>query len=187
MIGYISGKILTSSDKLLILECGGIGYEVYAPQSILAGALPGTSLSLWTHLVHRDVAMELFGFASQNSVDLFRLLIGISGIGPRSALGILDYNTPEELSKAISTKDITYLTKVSGIGKKTAEKILIELADKMPDLASESGDTVQGDVVDVLIAMGYSIIQARDAARSIQGEDVDIKERIRQALVFLNS
>lgn len=186
MIGYLSGTILTSNEKLLILDCGGIGYEVYAPQSILAGAVAGAPLSLWTHLVHRDVAMELFGFQNQTSVDLFRLLISISGIGPRSALGILDYNTPEELATAISTKDITYLTKVSGIGKKTAEKILIELADKMPELSAEAG-TNQGDVVDALVAMGYSLIQARDAARSVQGDDVDIKDRIRLALVFLNS
>ena len=185
MIGYLSGTILVSNEKILILDCGGIGYEVYAPQTILTAAVPGTPLSLWTHLVHRDVAMELFGFVDQSSVDLFRLLIGISGIGPRSALGILDYNTPKELATAISTKDITYLTKVSGIGKKTAEKILIELADKMPDLGSEPG-TTQGDVVDALVAMGYSVVQAREAARSVQG-DADIKDRIRLALVFLNS
>lgn len=187
MIGYIAGTILEATEKYVTVQAGQVGYELHCPQTVLAGALVGAEVALWAQLVHREGSIELFGFPDLASRSLFRLLVTISGIGPRSALGILDYNSPAELQTAISTGDISYLTKVSGIGKKTAEKILIELRDKLPAMTDDSGDRTSGDLVDALMGLGYNLVQARDAARSVQGNDDDMQAKLRAALQFLNS
>lgn len=188
MIGYIEGKVIESTEKYLTILTGGVGYQIHCPQTVLTATLPGNSKSLWIELIHREGSLELFGFSDKSSRSLFRLLITISGIGPRSGLGILDYNSPEELRTAISTGDISYLTKVSGIGKKTAEKILIELRDKMPsDPDEQDGPSNNGDLIDALMAMGYSLVQSREATRSIPSEEIDMQQKLRSALKFLNS
>jgi len=185
MIGYIEGDIIESTEKYVIVKAGQVGYQIYCPQGILTTALSGNSIQLWIELVHREGAIELFGFKKQESRDLFKLLTTISGIGPRSGLGILDYNSPAELRTAIRTGDISYLTKVSGIGKKTAEKILIELRDKMPEGVDETAGN-SGEIVDALMAMGYNLQQARDAARSVQDSTLDMQSKLKTALQFLS-
>jgi Holliday junction DNA helicase RuvA len=143
----------------------------------------------WTYLVVREDALDMYGFTDQTEVNFFELLIGVSGIGPKSALAILSLAPPETLRKAITSGDTGYLTKVSGVGRKSAEKIVLELRDKLgaidlpglrEDLERES-DSIEG-----LQALGYSLREAREALRKVPDNVTDPSERIRQALKSLN-
>ncbi len=185
MISHLSGSVLTVKQGYLILDVGGVGYRVHCAPDILSGTQRGAELALFTHLAVREDAMELFGFGSFEDLELFQMLIGVSGIGPRSALGILSLDTIEKLSSAIAHGDVGYLTKVSGVGKKSAEKIVLELREKVGMLditdtaATRSADE---DVLEALKALGYRADEARDALRHVPDEIEDQGARIKEAL-----
>lgn len=189
MIGHLEGNVLYIGETHAIVSAGGVGYKVFAAVDTLGGLSVGTRTSLWTHLAVRETALDLYGFATRTELSLFELLLGVTGIGPKSALGILSVATPSSLKSAIAEGNIAYLTKMSGIGKKTAEKIVIELRDKVGlaiegEKAAHTGDT---DAIEALEALGYSRSEARDALKLVPREHQGGSTRLREALKILGS
>lgn len=187
MIGHISGKILHHDLTYIIVEAGGIGYKVYTT----TGTLSTTSeeASLWTYLVVREQALDLYGFQTREDLSLFELLLTVSGVGPKSALAILSVARTQDLKRAIASGETSHLTSVSGIGKKVAHKIVLELKDKILDMPSEDGTTLSSEVeaLEALKSLGYREADAREALRAIENPDLGTNERITQALKHLGS
>lgn len=185
MIARISGIIISTTDKYMIIETGGIGYRVFATAETLLRYQPESTLSLWTTHIIREDTQDLYGFENTADQELFELLLNVSGIGPRSALGVMNVATLGTIARAVSMNDVSYLTKISGIGKKTAEKIILELRDKLPEISASDIDPSTHDVLDALIALGYTEHAARDIVRSLD-PTLDTQARIREALKLLN-
>ncbi len=181
MIASIKGKITYKTDKFVIVETGGIGYKLGVSTDTLLKIKLNELVSFWTHLHVREDAQDLYGFLDYAELDFFELLLGISGIGPRSALEILGIASIETLKKAIGTEDISYLTKISGIGKKTAEKIILELRDKVGKESKDSNMQGELDALEALKSLGYSQSEARDALKKVPAE-LDTNKKIRAAL-----
>ncbi|MEK7173535.1 MAG: Holliday junction branch migration protein RuvA [Patescibacteria group bacterium] len=187
MISYLEGSIIFKGERFAVVSAGGVGYKVYlAPETLRTVLSEGETIKLWTHLHVREGALELYGFLNFAEMDFFETLISVSGIGPKSAIGILGVAPLNSLKRAIATGETTYLTKVSGVGKRMAEKIIVELRDKLgganiPDgMHTElAADT---DVLDALIAMGYSQSEARQAVSRIPAGVSGTKERLGEAL-----
>src|SRR3989304_6892351 len=131
MIACLSGTVRRKDLNAIIVDVSGVGYKVLVTTETALEAAPSSPIFLWTHLVVRETSLELFGFLDKETLDIFELLITISGIGPKTALSILNVATPSMLRQAVASGDTTYLTRVSGIGKKNAEKIVLELRDKL--------------------------------------------------------
>lgn len=187
MISYISGKIIDISGGRCIVLVNDIGYGVSVLDGVLSSVKESENISLWTYMSVRETSMELFGFREKSELIFFQKLLGISGIGPRSAVGIMSLAPVETLHGAITKGDLGYLTKVSGIGKKTAEKIVFELKDKLKDLKIEGGETSDhdSDVLDALLSLGYSAYEAREAVHSIDPSIEDLNKRVAEALKML--
>ena len=187
MIGSIRGKITLKTEKFLVVETGGVGYKIFVSPDTLSKIKQGGETSLFVHTSVREDALDLFGFLSRTEQEFFEMLLSVSGIGPRSALAILGIASIETLRRAISTGDVSYLTKVSGIGKKTAEKIVVELRDKIAELtdSEKGGGSLSSDVdaLEALKALGYSQNEARDALKKADGENTNSK--IKSALKIL--
>ena len=187
MIGYLEGEVLHSRIGFCIVMAGGVGYKVSATRETLASLAAGEQASLWIHTVVREDVLDLYGFKTEEELRLFELLLTVSGIGPKSALSVLDIAAVETLRSAISAGNASYLTKVSGIGKKTAEKIVLELKDKVGIGTESAARALSGDeeALEAMRALGYSQIEARDALRKVPEEVVGSKNRLREALKVL--
>ena len=185
MISYIEGKIKLRTGKFLIIAVGGIGYKVFAlPDTLIKSK---GEAGLWTHLRVREDALDLYGFESYPEMEFFETLIQISGIGPKSAMGILSIAPLDTIKKAIASGEVSYLTKVSGIGKKTAERVIVELRDKMGKLDESSGAMFkeEQDVLEALKSLGYSPAEAREAIKKIPDDVIGVNARIKEALKLL--
>ncbi|MBP6883935.1 MAG: Holliday junction branch migration protein RuvA [Candidatus Pacebacteria bacterium] len=185
MIGSIRGKITLKTEKFLIVEAGGVGYKIsVSPDTLSSAGKTDSEVFLWIHTIVREDALDLYGFSSREELEFFEMLINVSGIGPKGALSILGIASIETLRKAISTGDTAYLTKISGIGRKTAEKIVIELREKIGE--EKSGTSLQGelDAMEALKSLGYSQNDARDALKKVT-PDADTNTKIREALKIL--
>lgn len=189
MIGSIKGKIILKTEKYIIVEAGGVGYKINVSPDTLSKTKKsppagGEEISFWIHTHVREDTLDLYGFLDYKELEFFEMLINVSGIGPRGALAILGVTSIETLRKAIGTGDTSYLTKVSGIGKKTAEKIVIELRDKVGE--EKSGSSLQGelDALEALKSLGYSQNEAREALKKVS-TDKDTNTKIREALKIL--
>ncbi len=177
MIGRLRGKIAETGADTVVLDVGGVGYELFASASTLR-QLPasGSEASLHTHLHVRDDALQLFGFADRAEKDLFELLISVSGVGPKVALAVLSSFTPDDLRKALATEDVTLIATVPGIGKKTAQRLVLELKEKV-GADTASGDTVitgvsqtrYAEARDALAGLGYSPMEAKKALDGFEG------------------
>jgi len=190
MISHISGTLIQKTQKSLVVEVSGIGYTLYATPPTLALYHTGDMVSLWTHLAVRENSMDLYGFKDHEELSFFELLIGISGIGPKGALGILSVADVTTLTKAVGSGDTSYLTKVSGIGKKSAEKIVLELQDKLGSLSQgneASGLKEKSEALEALVSLGYSLQDARSALKEISGTATTTNELVREALKKLGS
>lgn len=191
MISQITGKIVHLDERSVVLETGGIGYRVHALSTTLAGLQKEETATLATFLVVREDALDLYGFSLVQEKDFFELLIGISGIGPKAALNILNLAPLETLKEALLAGDSASLTKVSGIGKKTAEKLVLELRDKIvPEKISTRGEeggrySETSDVIEALESLGYSINEARGVLKDLPDEAKTSNEKIREALKLL--
>ncbi|MEP6997190.1 MAG: Holliday junction branch migration protein RuvA [Betaproteobacteria bacterium] len=190
MIGRLAGTLLEKNPPQILLDVQGVAYEVDVPMSTFYN-LPniGDKLTLFTHLVVREDAHLLFGFGSENERRAFRQLIRISGVGARIALAVLSGLSVAELAQAVSMQDSGRLTKVPGIGKKTAERLLLELKDKLgADLTTAVGvyrpAPVAADVLNALLSLGYSDKEAARAVRELP-EGITVGDGIRQALKLL--
>ncbi len=188
MISHIKGVLLHKDARFIVISAAGVGYKVFVTADIL-GKIggEGKEVSLWTHLAVREDALDLYGFPSRAELGFFELLIGISGIGPKTALGILNAASIRTLQSAIASGDTSHLTKVSGIGRKNAEKIVMELKDKMDAAAGEGAHDLarESDALEALTSLGYSHGAVRDILKKIPRDIVDTGERIKAALKML--
>jgi len=188
MIGSIKGKIILKTEKFIIVETGGIGYKINVSPDVLSKIKKtNEEIILWTHLHVREDILDLYGFLERPELEFFEMLLNVSGIGPRSALAILGIASIETLRKAISTSDTSYLTKISGIGKKTAERIVIELRDKITnELNDLTGHSLRDelDALEALKSLGYGQNEAREALRKVP-PGVNTNTKIREALKIL--
>ena len=187
MIGYLEGAVSAVRAGFAIVSAGGVGYKVFMTREMLAALKPEKTAVLWTHLAVRETALDLYGFASEEELRIFELLLTVSGIGPKSALAILDIATVETLRSAISAGNASYLTKVSGIGKKTAEKIVLELQEKVGASSDGGAAALKGDgeALEAMRALGYSQAEARDALRKVPSDIERSSDRLREALRLL--
>ncbi|MFA7254637.1 MAG: Holliday junction branch migration protein RuvA [Candidatus Omnitrophota bacterium] len=197
MYHYLNGKIAEKTPTAAILDVNGIGYEVRVSLSTFSG-LPnlGETVKLFTHFVVREDAQLLYGFAAEEEREAFRLLISISGIGPKLAITLLSGVTLPELKRAIQEKNIPVLTAISGIGQKTAERVIIELKDKIGKAEVSAGkelihdasvsDQMVEDSVSALVSLGYTKQKAKDAVqktlKALLGKKPTVEEIIRSAL-----
>jgi Holliday junction DNA helicase RuvA len=191
MIATIQGTILKIEESSLVIGVGGIGVRVNAPRNVLedVGGI-GRTISLHTHLIVRETELALFGFESAEDLQLFELLLGVNGVGPKVALAILGTLSPELLKSAIMREDSAVLQRVPGIGKKTAERIMFQLRDKLEltviSTAVPFVSDVDADVIDILTSLGFSIVEAQSALQNIPRDVTEIDERVQMALQFLD-
>lgn len=186
MISQITGKICHKTDKYLVVETGDIGYKIFATSELLNMAKLEEKIKIWTHLAVRENALDLYGFSSKEELDFFELLNTISGVGPKTAIGILNVATVQSLRKAISTGETAHLTKVSGLGKKMADKIVLELKGKI-DLVEGTGAGMKEeiDALEALKSLGYSHKEAREALKEIDSSLKTTSDRVKAALKHL--
>ncbi|MBK6618772.1 MAG: Holliday junction branch migration protein RuvA [Nitrosomonas sp.] len=191
MIGRISGLLLEKHPPLVLVDVQGVGYEINVPMSTLC-QLPaiGEKITLQTHLIVREDAHILFGFAAESERVLFRQLNKISGIGARTALAILSGMSVADLCQAVALQDGAWLTRIPGIGKKTAERLLLELRDKLdsnliqPDVTTIS-QGIDKDILNALLSLGYNAREANMAVKQLP-EAVAVSDGIMQALQYLS-
>jgi len=189
MIGKLTGTLSEKNPPQVLVDCHGVGYEVDVPMSTFYN-LPGLGekVSLLTHFVVREDAQILFGFGSAGEREAFRQLIRISGVGPRTALAVLSGMSVGDIGQAVTQQDASRLVKIPGIGKKTAERLLLELKGKVGADLGQVGtvvvDDAQGDILQALVALGYSDKEAQAALKSLP-KDVGVSEGIKQALKAL--
>lgn len=188
MIRHIRGTVLSTDIHALVVEAGGIGYEVKVAVTSAIAAREGSEISLHTYHVVREDAEDLYGFPTIREREMFELLIGLPGIGPKSAIGILSQADTTLIEEAAQRGDASYLSKLSGIGKKSAEKIVLGLKDKIA-ARTDGGSEVNedNDVIDALLALGYSQEEARAALRDLPPTALTTKDRLREALKSIGS
>ncbi|MDO9399817.1 MAG: Holliday junction branch migration protein RuvA [bacterium] len=187
MIIFLSGKIKNKGKDYIILETNNIGYKVFVSQIFFAELEIDQVVDLYTHQYVREDALDLYGLRSLEELEFFELLISISGIGPKSALGVLSVAGIDDIKESIVSGDSALLTKVSGIGKRIAERVVLELRDKIDKIDfvnKKTGKTIgaNSDEIDGLLALGYSIFQARQALSAVDPKIIESGERIKQAL-----
>jgi Holliday junction DNA helicase RuvA len=187
MISHITGVIIDYEPGFIVVETGGIGYGIRISREAGIGTSLGERVSLWTYMSVRENAQELFGFATLEEKAFFEMLLLVPSIGPRSALAVLSMAPVATLKKAIAEENITYLTKVSGIGKKTAEKIVVTLKDRLERDTEGSDLGGDADVVEVLVSLGYSQQQARKTVQKIDVSITGTSERVKEALKILGT
>lgn len=197
MIGYLEGTVIANDDRgVVILTRSGVGYLVLAPRTVKERAGLDSELALWVHTVVREDALDLFGFSTEEELRFFKLLTTVSGVGPKTALGALSTADSQTLVSAIVNGDAAYLTKLGGIGKKTAEKIVIELRDKCDGFSIEiTTESASGtpttnmremEARDALEALGYDTRKTKDLVRRLAQAHDNIQDLIRAALKELN-
>ncbi|PIP68921.1 Holliday junction branch migration protein RuvA [Candidatus Nomurabacteria bacterium CG_4_9_14_0_2_um_filter_32_10] len=191
MIGSIKGKIILKTDRFLIVETAGVGYKInISPDTLSKLKKEDKEILFWIHTHVREDILDLYGFLNREELEFFEMLINVSGIGPKGALSVLGVASIETLKRAISTSDTAYLTKVSGIGKKTAEKIIIELRDKMQNKTGEKMTSAslrdELDALEALKSLGYSQNEAREALKNVSS-DANTNTKIREALKILSN
>lgn len=202
MISFIRGELAAVEEQRAIIDVGGVGYGVFMPGQSLS-RLPsiGTEVKVYTYLNVREDAMQLFGFLSREDLEIFKLVIGVSGIGPKGGLNVLSCMSPDELRLAVLAGDAKAISATPGIGKKTAEKLILELKDKMdiadvldhaahgpeslPDTESEGENGMQKEAVEALIALGYGSTESLRAVRKAAPECSSVEEILKGALKHL--
>ncbi len=189
MIGRLNGRIAAREGNVVVVDVQGVGYEVEVTALTLAAAgASDAAIELFTHLVARDDGMTLFGFRSLAERALFRVLVKVNGVGPKLAMLVLGALPPAELARCVADRDHRLLTKVPGIGKKTAERIVMELQDRLEDLPAVAGtapipaDREAEDAVSALVALGWRPAEARRVVESVHVDGESTENLIRAAL-----
>jgi len=189
MISCVEGKIIFKGERFVIIDANGVGYRIFAGPDVLRKAKTKEQFKLWTHLYLREDTIELYGFLEYAELEFFQTLIQISGIGPKSGLGVLAVAPLDTLKRAIAAGETSYLTQVSGIGKKIAEKIILELRDKLGKIGFAGEENVflkeEGDILQALRILGYSYSEARDAIKQLSPNIVGTQNRVKEALKIL--
>ena len=191
MISMLTGHISHKSSKYIIIDVSGVGYKVFTTTDNILniGKNSKDKITLWTYLAVRENAMDLYGFSSVSELNFFELLITISGIGPKTALGILNIASIESIEKAVQNNDAVYLTKMSGIGKKVAEKIVMELKDKIT-ISSHNPENEKimkndSDALEALKSLGYRENESREDLKKIAKNNIDTSAKVKEALKIL--
>ncbi len=189
MIATLRGEISQIEDNALILEVGGVGLRVFVPAPLRGRAKAGEAVFLFTHLVVREDALTLYGFESQADRELFNLLLGVDGVGPKVALSVLSTLTLDAVQRAVFAEESEILSRVPGVGKKTAQKIALHLHDKLkPTDALKSMaamSDVDSEVLAALTALGYSVVEAQAAIQALPKDAPgNVEERLRMALGY---
>ena len=196
MYYYVNGTVAEIDAGLAVIDCGGVGYACATTNYTLSQLKKGAPAKLYTYLNVREDAMELFGFADQSELRSFKLLIGVSGVGPRAALSILSAVTPQQLALAVVTEDEKALTAANGIGKKIAQRVILELKDKLAREEALGGTSVKGgapamatvphskknEAQSALAVLGYGSAEIAAALKDIDMEALTLEDIIRQAL-----
>ena len=184
MIAHLKGKIEYLKDNYAVLDVNSVGYKVFLSVYTFGKVAGMPEVSLFIHTYVREDTLALYGFLALEELEMFELLISISGIGPKAALGILSIATPKTIKTAILNEDPSILTKVSGIGKKTADRVILELKNKVADISvgDKEEATIDVDAIEALMTMGYSNTEARDALKIVPLDVKDVGERIKIAL-----
>lgn len=191
MIATIRGVVNYIGEDHLIIGVGGVGVRVYVPRTVLedVGGV-GRTMNLHTHLIVRETELTLYGFETQEDLSLFELLLGISGVGPKVALAILSTLSPELFKSAVAREEAAVLQRVPGIGKKTSERILFQLRDKVEAVAAGGASPyvsdVDADVIELLTNLGFSIVEAQAALQQVPRETQGVDERLQRALQYLD-
>lgn len=192
MISMISGIAEELGPNYVVIGAGGVGYKLFVTADTLHSLKISRPVKMWAHLAVRENALDLYGFTKKNDREFFELLIGVSGIGPRSALNILSLASAETLTGAIRAGSTAHLVKMSGIGKKTAEKIVLELKDKVGSLrssatsAESAGMASDIDAIEALRALGYDADESREALKRVDKEVSDVGAKVKAALKVLS-
>lgn len=187
MIARLSGVVVAQTTDTVIVDVHGVGYEVHLARPLLAQQVDGADVTLYTSFIVREDAHTLYGFASLAQRALFQQLIGVTGIGPKVALSLLSSLSDTDLRQAVAAGDVARLSKVPGIGKKTAERLILEMKGKLDlrGVASTTVSTRDTDVIDVLQGLGYSAAEANAAVLAIPADAPDgLDDRIRLALRY---
>lgn len=195
MINYVKGELVEINDNNIVVECYGIGYEIMVPTSVLSG-LPsiGENVKIFTYQNVKEDALDLYGFLTKDDLTIFKLLITVNGIGPKGALNILTVISPDELRLAVLSDDVKAIQKAPGIGGKTAQKLIIELKDKLSiedvitkgvtrvDVALPS-QSARDEAIEALVSLGYSSSEAIRAVRAVADADsMDSEQLLKAAL-----
>lgn len=187
MIGSIKGKILQKATNYVIIDTNGVGYKVFVTPILLTQLKVDQEISMLVHTYVREDQISLYGFERLAELEFFELLLTVSGVGPKSALGIMSLATVEMIKSAIVSEDPTVFTKVSGIGRKTAERVIVELKEKLRTQVDSSPVAKEhSDALDALMSLGYSQQQARDALKSVPPTLTNLQEKVKAALKSLN-
>ncbi len=191
MISYIRGEVIEKNSDSLVILVGGVGLQVYVPAQVCDQARVGETVQLNTHLVVKEDSLTLFGFDLLDTRDLFLLLLSVNGVGPRIALNILSAISPDAIRRAVVSEQAEVFARVLGVGKKTAQKILIQLQDKITTLSGLEKLTtltdVDTDLITALTSLGYSIVESQTAVQSIPRDTpADLETRMRIALQYFS-
>ncbi len=200
MISYVRGEIESFEDDKVIIDVNGVGYGIYMSQNAM-GRLPmiGSEVKIHTYFNVKEDAMQLYGFLTKDELFVFKLIIGVSGIGPKGGLGILSKLTPNDLRFAVMSKDVKAISAAPGIGKKTAEKLILELKDKLnledaleqperitSSVSMQEAQGVQMDAVQALVALGYGNTEALRVVKKVEIDDsTSVEDVLKKALRHL--
>ncbi len=186
MIGHLTGNIIRTNESSLIIDIGGVGYKVLAPLPVLVGTGIGETVSLYIHTHVREDQITLFGFKDELDLFLFTKLLNVSGIGPKSALAMLSVHSPRSIADAVERGDAETLSHTPGVGKKTSEKIIIELKGKLSHLTGTDENDTTLEVRLALEALGYSSKEIHQALDGIVSKDKSTSTLIKEALAQLH-
>jgi Holliday junction DNA helicase RuvA len=193
VIARLTGTVVTLGKDSMVVQVGGLGLAVFVPQTLLDGRVQvGQKVTLFTHLHVRENELALYGCGSEEELAVFRLLLGVSGIGPKVALAILSSLPPDRLQAAIAQEDVVTLARVPGIGPKTAKKLVFDLKDKvevevMPGEPQPILTEADADLIAALTTLGYSVAETQEAISSLPREPLPLEERVRLALAYFAS
>ena len=182
MIASLRGRVVSRSAAGIVLDVNGVGYLIAATPSVARLGPADAEITVETHLVVREDALQLYGFGSAAEREMFELLLGVSGVGPKVALGIVSGSTPEELRRAIARDDLARFEAIPGVGRKTAQRVVLELKDKLP-FADAVGGSARDELTarDALVELGWSLVDAERALADLD-PDLPVAEQVRQAL-----
>jgi len=188
MIGFLNGSVKAIRKNYIVVAAGHVGYKVFVTPTLSLGTAVGKPIELYIHTYVREDQLALYGFASHRELDFFELLISVSGVGPKMALGVMSTADLEVIRSGIASGDAGVFTKVSGIGRKTAERLIVELREKVDPESGDDGEILgklsrdSAEVLDVLMALGYSRLEARKALGAVPREINDSDQRVKEAL-----
>lgn len=186
MISQLKGTVVRRTDRTLVVDVAGVGYEVACTQDVLTRCRVGSEVTLATYLSVREDALDLYGFVGTDDLNFFKLLLTVSGVGPKSALNILEVAKPADIRRAVAAQDAGSLHAVHGLGKKTAEKLVVELKDKLEAVAGGVAGATGDDqaVLEAIMNLGYTAAEVRSVLKATAGA-MSLEERVRAALKLL--